>query len=266
MTGAITLSNMASEAVQELNQLRQFLRSNPDEETIHRFRVLYKKTRALYRMAGTVNTGKAFRLRNTWKQVYQGAGTVRDTQLLQNLVSVEIGEGPLTVLLLEQLHHHQHSFNDILRQSDPGKEHFDKWKKGTSQVADYFRSMFAELRLYYRQPLYDEELHAIRKLLKDIMYNLAWLSKAGIPIPDFLVQIPVSELDALQKWLGDYQDNVVQSSIVRQLAVLPAVREDSEKLEIWISNSFRRQVALRASVEPALENFFHLHAPGSFDE
>ena len=265
MKSAHTLSRLASEAIGELNELRLALRSAPEEEQIHRFRVLYKKTRALYRMAGLLSVGKGFRLHKSWKQVYQSAGMVRDTQILLKLVITQMGEGPLANLLQQQLFHHQGSFNAVLLQSDPGKEHYNKWKK-TGNCDDYFTGKFAELHLYYRQPLYDEELHAIRKQLKDIMYNQSWLLKAGIAGATFLQQIPVSETDALQQLLGEYQDNVVQASIVRQLAVLPAVREDSENLERWISQSFRKQVSLRATAGKALENFFHLHAPGSLDQ
>ncbi|MBC6490579.1 CHAD domain-containing protein [Flavihumibacter stibioxidans] len=258
-------SRWAAAAIAELEKMRITMQTDPGEEIIHQFRVLYKKTRALYRMAGMMSTGKAFRLKKAWKQVYQGAGTVRDTQLLHKLVITQMGEGPLAVLLRSQLATHQDSFNAILQQSDPGKEHFDQWKKA-DDYDGYFRTISAELRTYYRQPLYDEELHVIRKLLKDILYNQAWVTKMGQSQTVFISQLPITEIDSLQKLLGDYQDNVVQSAIVRRLAVLPAVRQEAARLEAWISGSFRNQVDLRSQAESALENFFHLHAPRALDQ
>lgn len=259
----------AAAALNELDELRISILLEPTEEFIHAFRVGFKKLRALYRMEGMVQHHQPFRLHRNLKIIYGAAGAVRDTQLLLAFIRPELGNTELPVLLETRLKTHLDALSIKLQETDavraddaPIASKLANWKLSSqTKYERYFSDSLREYIHLSEHTLYDEVLHELRKLLKDILYNHQWMLKtkrAGGKI----AEIPTKEIDALQSLLGDYQDMVVRASVIRQLALMPVLRNDAATLESWLTEAFRKQQKMRMDLEipiHSLQHLFHLH-------
>ena len=261
----------AAQDINELDDLRLSIYLEPAEEPIHRFRVGYKKLRALFRMEGLVQEHSAYSVPRSLKKIYAAAGQVRDTQLLTAYIQEEMGDTVLVQVLDKQLRVQLQSLLIILQQTngvradvEPLQERLSDWKPVKELDYDpYFKGRIAEWLHLSRHVLYDDTLHELRKLLKDILYNYQFLHKTGRAGAPLLSLLPISEIDALQSLLGDYQDMVVRNAQVRQLALIPSLQMDITLVENWLSAAFRNQQRLRQQLEGlfrSLQHFFHLHA------
>ncbi|KIC90636.1 CHAD domain-containing protein [Flavihumibacter sp. ZG627] len=259
----------ASSAINELDELRISILLDPTEEAIHAFRVGFKKLRALYRMEGMVQHQQQFKMHRNLKILYSAAGAVRDAQLLLAFIKPELGNTKLPSLLEEQLETHQDAL--LIRLQETGAVRADdapiasklaNWKQSShNKYEAFFNNKLREYIHLSEHTLYDDALHELRKLLKDILYNHQWLLKTKRAVGK-IAALPIKEIDELQKLLGDYQDMVVRASVIRQLALMPALREDAEVLEAWLTGAFRKQQKMRMDLElpiRSLQHLFHLH-------
>lgn len=259
----------AAAAINELDELRISILLEPTETSIHAFRVGFKKLRALYRMEGMVQHQQQFKLHRNLKIIYGAAGAVRDTQLLLAFIKPELGSTKLPSLLEEQLETHQAALlirlqeTDAVRADDaPLASKLASWKQSAhNKYEAWFNNKLREYIHLSEHTLYDDALHELRKLLKDILYNHQWLLKTKRAIGK-IADLPIQNIDELQSLLGDYQDMVVRASVIRQLALMPILQENAAVLEAWLTGAFRKQQKMRMDLElpiRSLQHLFHLH-------
>ena len=259
----------AAAAINELDELRISILLEPTEEFIHAFRVGFKKLRALYRMEGMVQHQQQFKMHRNLKILYGAAGAVRDTQLLLAFIKPELTNTKLPFLLEARLQTHHEAL--LIKLQETGAVRSDDsaiaskltdWKYSShSKYERYFSDLLREYIHLSEHTLYDDALHELRKLLKDILYNHQWLLKTKRAVGK-ITALPIKEIDELQKLLGDYQDMVVRASVIRQLALMPDLSDDASVLEAWLTEAFRKQQKMRMDLElpiRSLQHLFHLH-------
>ena len=105
-----------------------------EKETIHKYRVTYKKLRALCRMMDVLEDGNGIKVKKGWKKIYQAAGEVRDNQLMQEMAATIFRSDALKVLLEGQLVLHAKNLAATLDDVNPGKMDFQKWKDPAGRI------------------------------------------------------------------------------------------------------------------------------------
>lgn len=246
-------SGLGRSSTDKLHELRYDMTTVHEKESIHKFRVTYKKLRALCRMMDVLQNGKGINVSKGWKKIYKAAGAVRDNQLMQEMAADQFSSKALMELLEGQLVLHTKNLSAVLDDVDPGKMHFNKWKHpADNDYNHYFREMISVWMVQVLEPMYDDNLHTLRKILKDIMYNKAWLDEMGVESAGLVAMLPVDEIDRVQKLLGDNQDRVVQNDFIRKMAVLPMLSRDVQMLEDWIQKSYNESKANRHEIEKTI--------------
>lgn len=245
-----------------LNKQGQLLLQQFDAEAVHHFRVDYKKLRAFLRMmAFAPGAGGEIKLSKQLKNIYRKAGELRELQLQLQRTSSTTGENKqssprYTRLLkaeIEKLKPALHEMFDAApvkackRETDPLLPasflpvHFKK----------YAQRQWLLTANNIRAPRYnDDTLHSIRKLLKDLFYNLE--NYKGLARQQLSVSVCREKDEAyfgeLLTALGSFQDLCNAIALLRAywLLQLPAAeRQRLENLKLqWISEKKRQRVLL----------------------
>lgn len=161
-----------------------------DAEAIHQFRVGIKKLRALFRLLNAGRKDKSFSIGKNLRSVYERSGIVRCLQLQQQtvvqlcrdlelqvphayLAALAVQESVARVKLKEQAK--LVSFRTVLQKSRKQLE-----KKPDPATIENFVAVnkHALLKTLLASRRTDEDLHNLRKLLKDLIYVWPIISQA----------------------------------------------------------------------------------------
>ncbi len=188
-----------------------------DPELIHRFRVSYKKLRAFLKLLPQQNTRTAIKIPVPLKRINSLLGRLRNIQLQQQRImsapQAEKYQGYLDVLQL-QVQQLQTSLQKqvtkklaarskkqllVAVHSTTGRARFSKMAK---------KNYAAVTALLLAAPHSDANIHRIRKLLKDVLYNCTTCVafKKHLPPVAAWKGKDVQQLDALLNRLGNFQD------------------------------------------------------------
>lgn len=213
-------------------RLKKYIRLIPGDfntEDLHRFRVVYKKLRALLRMLSQgKQTKQQIRISGKLKQAYIISGSIRDLQLQQMNIrkaTQQTRRSPqgYLALLQKEIDHNKPAFNVIIsgniitkckdrtdallpqyfHRQDLNKFLLTKWKFIRDIISSGNQS--------------DLTLHSIRKNLKDVYYTLKLFQKKKAVLPTDKIQkvIDIKKLDLLLQDLGNFQDSCVSVRLMR---------------------------------------------------
>ncbi|MCB9045749.1 MAG: CHAD domain-containing protein [Chitinophagales bacterium] len=175
-----------------------------DEEEIHKFRVKYKKLRALLRMEASAGYKRT--IPKQLKQLYTAAGAVRDLQLHHKTVSAYFLQ--YNTLPAHYLQHIQDEikeaiiiYNNIYKQVSFSRIYKLSFvdmpgKLKREELIVWHRQHITAVKNISTRTITDEAIHAIRKLLKDLVYTSSYISSGN-------------DHAALALLLGDYMDSCV---------------------------------------------------------
>lgn len=258
---------VARKCTGKLNKLLKRLKPASTVGCIHDFRVQFKKTRALYRMVKAASKGSKPRLPKSWQKFYRHTGRLRDVSLLVQLVDGKFGPGALSEYFQLQESALEITLQKELKKMKPIRFKGKDWHELDSVlIAAYFGSLLQPLDQSYHHAVTDKQLHQIRKNLKDLLYNMGWLKEMGIPIPAIAQKIELADIEDLLEQLGQYQNTVVQSMVLRHLPPIPALHAVPEMIQAFLHELAHRQSLMRMGIQRSLEHFFHLHTAGTLHE
>ncbi|MGN6294315.1 MAG: CHAD domain-containing protein [Chitinophagaceae bacterium] len=223
-----------------------------DGEEIHQLRVEYKKMRAFFRMlSSTPRVKEEIKVSKKLKQLYSLYGTVRDLQLQQKRIkeAVKSNTGkisPYLDLLQSEIDKAKPELQDILFKK-PVQESKKKTNAGLPEkflkedfhhfVEDKWSSVYAILASGHFS---DDNIHSIRKHLKDLFYNLKEYEGKEYRVLSANIWKGQDEkfIAALLDELGSFQDRCTSISLLKTYWVkrfaLP-VRKLLDKLkQQWI--------------------------------
>lgn len=203
------LASDVNEKMSKLQRVAHRASIAHDSEDIHQLRVTYKKLRALLRMANA--TGHKKDIQQVLKKLYSAAGVIRDLQIHHQTVSdYFLQYNTLPENYLQHIHqeitegiyaynkvYQQFSFSrayKLVRHHLPKKLRREKLVKWHTANTDTIKEAAGS-------QLQDEQIHEIRKHVKDLMYTKSYISSAN-------------NYKETADLLGDYVDSCVLLTLV----------------------------------------------------
>jgi CHAD domain-containing protein len=230
-----------------------------DVEDIHQFRVEYKKLRAFFRMLSY--SDDEIKIAKELKESYTIAGTIRDMQLQQvrmleatanepkkplaylTLLQNEIGklQPDLIELFAGNAIQKSKKKTDVLLPALFPVSHFQnfihrKWEAITAILASGYFS--------------DDNIHAIRKMLKDLFYNLKEYTGSEYDVLGASIRKGREDkyFDTLLEELGNFQDQCIAIALLKSWWLNDMKTYNKQLLEKvkkqWIKNKISTKQAL----------------------
>lgn len=207
------------------------------EEDIHCFRVGVKSLRAVFRL---LNVGCGYNekilLPHKFMALYKAAGRIRDAQLALKYFAAITETYPSfgTVLQhnveesIEEWKHIYASFAFSGLRKKIKKVHFNPLPPVSAAI--FLRSGLHSVRKLSARPgVKDEEMHNIRKLIKDLILIVDFISKDWKAAKDRIKDLPVDKLEQVAATIGEYNDTRMRVDIIRQLLSASIFGEDRHK-------------------------------------
>lgn len=247
----------------KLEKSYDHLTGNRSFEAIHDFRVEIKKLRALLRLLSTKQVHQ-IKIQKDLKEIYAKSGVVRELQLVVE-AKKEKGldyffpgceESLRMKKAKEQLagcmHHHQigRAEEEIMEKIAGKITNFD--------IQRFFRKKFLKVQqLLNRSSLSDEQLHEIRKLLKDLLYTAQILeNELSICFHDITWnKNRETYFSAITANLGKYHDLVVNHEKEKQASLtshhwIKNADADKDRLKNELLDSLRKNLFSRYPLAP----------------
>jgi CHAD domain-containing protein len=182
------LSHIITTHRRKLKKLLSHIATAYDPEQLHDFRVSFKKTRAFIRMISADNDGrKKIKILKKIKPCYSLAGTLRDLQLLQQHITEIAGKDQSLLkyfeLLKKEITHTKHALQkqvavNFFTNAEKTIKHVPE-KFSTKDFASYAKLKWEDAyRILIIGNYTDQHLHAVRKNLKDLFYNMKTMEDA----------------------------------------------------------------------------------------
>lgn len=223
-----------------------------DPEAIHQFRVAYKKLRALLRMLSQEDdtTGEVKVLRKL-KKAYNISGSIRDLQLQQQRIREAANQEPkkpqaYLTLLQKEIDKLKPELLEIVSENPVAESK----KKTDASMPDEFRLQDIQIFLQRKQvnissiiesgDFSDDNVHAIRKNLKDLFYNLKINGEIepAISFSNIWKGKDEKYFDQLLDELGNFQDKCTAIALLKTYWINSLNAYNRELLEqikkIWI--------------------------------
>jgi CHAD domain-containing protein len=194
-----------------------------DEEDIHDLRVGYKKTRAFLRLLQLEKASGDLHVPHKLKGVYQACGKVRDMQLFMGELQA-IRVVPALPVSITRWHQQLFTYKE---QSVAAIEtvHFKKLIEGITKelprqlhedtIKKFMHQKVAAIHIVLLAADNENDLHAIRKQLKDIIYVIRIFEHDwGIPFP-ITAWKSEKELSDMASALGDFNDRCLAISLLQ---------------------------------------------------
>lgn len=206
-----------------------------DVEHIHDLRVAYKKMRSFLRLLQ--EDGRPVKMPDDIKMIYRSCGTVRDMQLIIERLREwkEIIPG-----FLKGIHHDLFQAKELLvihiedtSISKSIKELVDDLPATVSEdmVKRFIQRKVATIHVLLLALEHEEELHAIRKALKDLVYVKKILEttlKYEYAFPEWKDDKKLEELTTM---LGDLNDQHIALSFLNEERIQQAPVEEQSALQ-----------------------------------
>lgn len=236
----------------------QAIEQHGGEEDIHKFRIAYKKLRAFVRLVRTGHEEINSPLKSI-KRLYRAAGAVRDLQLYRNEITPYFGKAQkeMPVFLtrlqggIEDSTEAMYgafagfSFNKFLKEIDD----FLPPEPDEKSVLEFAEEQAkgVNMNLANGSPS-DEQLHAVRKHLKDIFYNARLFKKTE----DINILHEENILKTTTALLGEHNDKRILLTLIKASVAEDIPEEEREILRIAAREQLKQKEALRAKIKNML--------------
>lgn len=211
------VTNIAGRFYQDLSRCSRAMLVDFEKEAIHNFRVEYKKMRAFIRLMNDDAGSNKIEIPKKLHQVFSLAGALRDNQLQR----VSVRETAKSLLLPLPGYYYvlghetgelQTRLAELVNTSPPGQ--YQKSPAFSNHhnfhlkpFPFYLRGRCASVQKILQQvPLTDEMIHEIRKILKDLYYNLEIYRLLNAFPPGTWKEKVAGYFNPLLEQLGRYQD------------------------------------------------------------
>ncbi len=232
---------------------------NFDKEAIHNFRVEYKKLRAFLRLVNDrLHHGK-IKIPKKLKGVYAVAGVLRDHQLQQvracetakttvdtrpgyyDVLAREITEIKKTLLLSLKISR----FKKMKKKTGASIQHGITLQK----FPLYLRGKCSDARgIILAGPLTEDKIHSVRKLLKDLFYNLEIYRQESQFPPGTWKEKVEEYFNSLLDEMGNFQDKCAAIVLIEQHLLQQQDTADREFMDFMRKEWMEEKKAMQARV------------------
>jgi len=233
-----------------------------DKEAIHQFRVEYKKLRAFLRMLSQQQeTGGEIKISKTLKKAYTISGSVRDLQLQQQRIQEATKQEhkkprAYLTLLQKEIDNQTPELSEIFSENPVTASK----KKTDASIPDEFslngfrnfvqQKWTAVHAIIVSGHFSDDNVHLVRKNLKDLVYNLKLYKGAEYEILATSIRKGKDEkyFNQLLEELGNFQDKCAAIALIRSYWLINLNTYNRELLErikkIWIKDKLAMKKSL----------------------
>ena len=225
----ITAIDVIESRFGKINSSLDLVLDNYDAEDIHHFRVETKKLKAfLHMLALGLNDAHSFKLPAEIRRFYKAIGIVRSLQLQHDKFKKIAAETDdhLPSQYMSELDTEEKANIAKAKKLIKSKEPFRKEKehlisvlmKGGDEIKVnlFLKSAVRSLKRHLiSEHLTDETLHAVRKILKDILYTQPFIEvKINTTLPSIFSD--QANLKLVSTLLGDFQDIYTGSKLLQE--------------------------------------------------
>lgn len=217
------LENVVIKHITSIEKHSNRLPGSFDEEDIHDLRVSYKKARTFLRLLRVEKEDGHIRLPEKLKAVYHNCGKVRDMQLFMGALQ-RMAVAPVLPLSITRWHQQLFTSKEqtvtAIEDIRFKKLREDLTKKLPRQlhnetITKFMHQKVAAIHIILLAADNEEDLHSIRKQVKDIIFTIRIIEQdGGIPFP-ISAWKNEEELSNLAAALGDFNDRCITLSLLQ---------------------------------------------------
>lgn len=218
-----------------INKLLPKILKEFNADDIHEFRIVVKKLRAFLRLVKANDKEGKATLPKQLKTFYGYIGIIRNVQLQKHAIfkyvteyKIEQPKTYIQILDEEKSYWEKQAADLMTDNSFKDNEHGilkklpAKLEKPTTKR--FLKTRLTGLKAQLKNMKEDNPIHTVRKILKDILYNLHYLVPEHLPKPVSKEE----DLKLLTKQLGDFRDKCIQLELLSD-EYLDKVADANEK-------------------------------------
>jgi CHAD domain-containing protein len=187
-----------------------------NREDVHQFRVELKKFRALTRLIFYNKQGLTFRIPNGLKGLYKQTGNIRNLELLlERVISFSFKStvwpkyyisfiGSRKQACTKKAGKYKHKKACKTSEIKKVNNALDQLEKHKIEVYAFHQAGLLQ-NLLFIEHFEDNDLHQLRKFLKDILYNWKLIKPFITPLLPFIIQ-KKKQISSFTVLLGEFQD------------------------------------------------------------
>ena len=243
-----------------------------ETEMIHELRVEYKKLRAFIRLLQMDADAHHLTMSPDIKTVYHAAGQVRDLQLFLPQVKLQAEKENIPLpnyvqYLQQRLFKAKETLVTAIENLKAGKA-IDNIMHGLPQALEdvairkFIHRKVAAVKVILLALEKDDELHTVRKQLKDIIYNIRIFDS------DWGISFPVTawrsekRLNDTATMLGDFNDRCIGLSFLSEPVTDTLPETEKAALITWRSALLQEKEVVKQQM---IEQLSHLHLVSNFE-
>ena len=201
------------EWVTDIAILSEKIGSEFDRDTIHKFRVNVKKLRSFLRLLRMHTRDTKMKMPRKFKRLYQVAGAIRDAQLELEKMGDSLVTLPAYITHLQKV---------LERQKKEWNKHYSKktiQKLETKLLSCKYEPLHPAVlqnfltsrletitRISNTEAPTDDQVHRIRKQVKDILYTAKMTQKQWKSAKKELHLLPIKKMNEVADAIGGYND------------------------------------------------------------
>ncbi len=200
--------------IKEIAGLSEKVGKDFDKDIIHEFRVAVKVLRAFLRLLRTHHSEPGLKMPKKFKRLYQTAGAIRDAQLeLKKLSGVEPPILSYFQMLEQTLERQKKEWEiiyskDILKKMETRLLSYKYEPVPPEVLASFFDDQMTSINNLSKHKFpSDNQVHSIRKVAKDIMYNSIIAQKKWKAAYEQAEKMPEQKLNNITQVIGDFNDD-----------------------------------------------------------
>ena len=221
-----SIKKLVRNLAQEVSATAKKVGPDFEKERIHEFRVAVKSHRAMSRLVVSISNEYRYKLSTELMEIYHISGMIRDAQLEREKINhLDISIPGYLKHLDREISAHKKRWKDCF----PGKI-FNKLESASSdtehitcipEIIDRFKnSKLASIALINKMAtVADDDLHSIRKQLKDLFYVLKIIPGHLKSIPQDAMPEELKELKGITDKIGAYNDDRIFLEHIRSYTV-----------------------------------------------
>jgi CHAD domain-containing protein len=231
----------------KIHKLSADIRNEFEEQPIHEFRKEIKQLRAFLRLLSTEKEeDQKLKITGKMKTYYGYMGIIRNLQLQQKNITVYLNGHHIPLAYFSILKKEGEDWQKTAAEyMDIEKDFYDDEELITGDLPDkvtkaliikYINQEVAVLMGLLTTDLSDDNIHRVRKILKDLQYNWLFIKRYILLLP---LQIEdEKEIKSLTDLIGKFHDKCVCLGLVHSYNTYSIVEEEKELLQrierIWI--------------------------------
>jgi CHAD domain-containing protein len=263
---AQTISEVIEKKVKKIKQLGEKVDGGFGKNNIHDFRVEIKGLRSFMRLLHSANKGIPSALPATFLGIYHISGRIREAQLDSAKIKkmkyplpayLEHLSGNLAGAKIEWAMHYSKEIPEKLGDTLLSYPYEDL---SPEHLAEFINSRIRKIgKLIKHDVITDEELHQIRKWLKDMIYNMKLAAKEWEEGSVAVQHVLLPELEALSDSIGEYNDARILREHLAAFAVQTNSAADKAAIAKIIVEGAAGLKSERLKIIAAIRQFVNAH-------